>query len=104
MCAMLNGVPAGNPRRLTTKVTFAEVTLPAASLVTSKVMVAVPLPVDSALVTGGTSFDGFRSAVKIDLSASGLVGVLFEQLHDAIATTAANTARRLIVIPPSRCQ
>src|SRR5947209_11468342 len=62
-------VPAGNPVRFATKVTLAAVTLPPL-VVVSKVMVAVPVPDDSALVIGGTSFDGRSAAVKV-----GLVGV-----------------------------
>src|SRR3954469_372730 len=53
MWAMLIGVPAGNPDRFTTKVAVPPVTLLFASLVTSKVMVAVPLPVFSAFEIGG---------------------------------------------------
>src|SRR5205823_10869317 len=62
-------VPAGNPVRFATKVTVAAVTLPPL-VVVSKVMVAVPVPDDSALVIGGTSFDGSRVAVNV-----GFVGV-----------------------------
>src|SRR5881628_3341920 len=62
-------VPAGNPVRFATKVTVAAVTLPPL-VVVSNVMVAVPVPDDSALVIGGTSFDGRRVAVKV-----GFVGV-----------------------------
>jgi hypothetical protein len=59
--------PAGNPPSVTAKVALADVTLPALSRVVLSVIVAVPLTVDSALVTGGTSFAGDRLAVKIGL-------------------------------------
>src|ERR1043165_4794536 len=70
MCAMLIGVPAGKPCRFTTKLAVPPVTLLFASRVRSNVIVAAPLPVFSALLIGGFSFAGRRSAVNV-----GLVGV-----------------------------
>src|SRR5437667_11642573 len=64
MCAMLIGVPAGNPLRLTTNVAVEVVMLPAASFVTSNVIVAVPVPLASAPTMGGTSLAGDSAAVK----------------------------------------
>src|SRR5262245_40572109 len=98
MCAMLNGVPAGNPVKLTEKVTVPAVMLLAASRVTSKVIVAVPLPAASAPAIAGTSFAGLRAAVNVGLIALGLVGVLSEHPHDATAITNAHAAKRLIVV------
>ncbi len=63
---MLNGVPAGKPVRLAWNVIVPLVMLPAASLVTLNVIVAVPVPVDSALAIGGTSFAGDSAAVNSD--------------------------------------
>src|SRR5262245_60150475 len=65
MCAMLIGVPAGNPLRFTTNVAVAEVTLPDESFTAFRVMVAVPVPADSGPVTGGVSSDGRSAAVNV---------------------------------------
>src|ERR1044071_7774348 len=95
---MLIGVPAGNPVRVTTKVAVPDVMLPAESFVTSNVIVAVPLPVDSALLTGGTSFAGLRVAVNVGL-VGGLFDGEFDELHAAVpmAMAATRTVRRFIV-------
>src|SRR5215510_3067364 len=95
MCAMLNGVFAGKPLRVTWNDTVPLVMLPAASLVTLNVIVAVPLPLASALVIGGTSFAGRRSAVKAGLT--GPDGSFDDFPHPtAMASTAARTARRFM--------
>src|SRR5215468_5604499 len=62
---MLIGVEAGYPLRFTTKVAVADVTAPDESFETFNVMVAVPLPADSAPVTAGTSSDGRSAAVNV---------------------------------------
>jgi hypothetical protein len=98
MCAMLTADPAGNPVRFTTKVALADVMLPAASFAVISVMDAVPFTVDSALVTGGTSFAGDSVAVNVGLVGVGVVGV--ELLLQPAARTASATAmgdRRFIV-------
>src|SRR5579864_8113848 len=58
-------VPGGNPDRLATKVTEAEVMFPFASFVTANVIVTFPLPDASGPVTGGTSFEGISVAVNV---------------------------------------
>src|SRR5215213_6750888 len=76
MCARFTVEPAGNPPSVTAKFAVADVTLPALSRVVFMVTVTVPLTADSALVTGGTSFDGDRLAVKIGLvDGVGVFGV-----------------------------
>jgi hypothetical protein len=57
-------VPGGNPVRFATKVTDAAVMF-APLVVVSKVMVAEPEPDDSALVIGGTSFEGNNWALNV---------------------------------------
>src|SRR6188472_3070347 len=71
MCAMLIGVPGGKFDRVTWKVAVPPVTLPAASLVTSNVIVAVPVPPASLAFGSDTSFDVRRSAVKVGLVGDG---------------------------------
>src|SRR5262245_2884523 len=94
MCAMLIGVPAGKPDMFTTNVAVPPVTLPAASFVTSNVMVAVPVPLASAPVMAGTSFAGRRSAVNVGLVGGVVDGEL--ELEHAAATTAHTTATRAV--------
>src|SRR6266487_1565536 len=96
MCAALTGVFAGKPLRFTTKVADAAVTLPAASFVKSNVIVTLPLPLDSAFVTGGTSFAGLRSAVKVGFTADAVVGD--DELQPAAnsATAIASAGQYLI--------
>src|SRR5215470_4958207 len=65
MCAMLIGVPAGNPLRFTANVAVAEVIFPDESFVVFRVIVAVPLPADSGPVIGGVSSDGRNAAVNV---------------------------------------
>src|SRR5689334_15447555 len=91
MCAMLIGVFGGNPVSVTTNVALPPVMVLFASRVTSNVMVAVPLPVDSASVTGGFSFDGFRSAVNVGFVGDADVGELL--LHPTAARASANVTR-----------
>src|SRR5262245_41654184 len=98
MCAMFTVDPAGNPCRLTTNVAVAAVTLFAASLVTTSVIVAVPETVDSAFVIGGTSLAGDNVAVNVGLV--GVVGVGELLLLQPAANSASATAmgdRRFIV-------
>src|SRR5947208_16071051 len=96
MCAALIGVPGGNPLKLTTNVAVPAVTFPAASFVTSKVIVAVPLPDASVPVIGGTSLAGRRSAVNV-----GLVGVVgdgdVDDLQPVAATRAMATAAKRFI-------
>src|SRR5215208_3372871 len=76
MWASVTVDPAGNPPSVTAKFALADVTFPALSLVVFMVTVTFPLTVDSALLTGGTSFDGDNAAVKIGLvDDEGVVGV-----------------------------
>src|SRR5579864_1612643 len=89
MCAMLIGVPAGYPFRLTTNVAVPAVMLFCASLVISNVMVTLPLPVDSAFDTGGTSLDGMSVAVNVGLV--GEVGVAGELLLQPTAMSESAT-------------
>src|SRR5687768_8389064 len=94
---MLKGVPAGKPVRLTWNEIVPLVMLPAASLVTLNVIVAVPLPLASALDTGGTSFAGDSAAVNTGLTGvDGSVDDL-PQATEPMAKMAARTARRFIV-------
>src|SRR5262245_891871 len=97
MCAMFTADPAGRPVMLTTNVAVAAVTLPAASLVVTIVIEALPDTTDSALVIAGISFAGEMDAVNV-----GLVGVegdveelLQPTANRAIAT--AKTDKRVIV-------
>src|SRR6184192_568125 len=100
MCAMLIGVPAGNPARLTMNVAVPPVTLPDASRVTLNVTVAVPLPDCSALLIGGFSLEGLSSAVKVGMTALGAVDEL-PHAADPIAITIANKVKRFIIGAPS---
>jgi len=78
MCATVIVEPAGNPVRFATTVTFAPVMLLDASLVTSKVSVAVPDATDSAFVMAGTSFAGDNCAEKVILLGAVGVGAVSE--------------------------
>src|SRR5471032_766240 len=92
MCAMLIGVFAGNPERLTTKVAVAAVTFPAPSFVVTIVTVAVPLPAASPPTIAGTSFEGDSAAVKV-----GFVGVVVaavDELPQPDTRTPRATKRR----------
>src|SRR4029453_7172746 len=66
MCASVTTVPAGNPETLIWMSAVADVMVPPPSLVTVRAMVAVPEPLASALVVGGTSFAGERGTVNVD--------------------------------------
>jgi hypothetical protein len=97
--------PAGKPVRLTTNVTVAAVTLPAESLVVTNVIEAVPLTVDSLLVTGGTSFAGERVAVKVGLVGDVLLGVVEELLQPAAQSASARaTGDNRVIVRLSFCQ
>src|SRR6266540_7543060 len=100
ICAMLIGVPAGNPVRLTMNVAVPPVTLPLASLVTLNVTVAVPLPDCSALLIAGFSLEGLSSAVMVGMTALGAVDEL-PHAADPNASTIAKKAKRFIVCAPS---
>src|SRR3954466_11790792 len=73
MWAILTTDPDGKPPSVTPNVAVAAVMLPAESLVVFSVMFAVPVTVDSAFVTGGTSFAGESAAVNTGFAA-GVVG------------------------------
>ena len=68
MWPMLILVSAGQPVTSVSNSALAAVMTPAASLVVVSVNVPLPEHVASGPVIGGTSFDGFRSAVKMNLS------------------------------------
>src|SRR5258705_5249161 len=68
MCPILILVSAGQPVTSVSNSAFAAVMTPAASLVVVSVNVPLPAHVASGPVIGGTSFEGFRSAVKMNLS------------------------------------
>ena len=67
MCASVIVVPAGNPVTLIWKFAVADVMLPDSSFLTVRAMVAVPLPLASALVMAGTSLAGESGTVKVDV-------------------------------------
>src|ERR1019366_3074169 len=97
MWAIVNTVFAGKLLTLAMKVTFAVVMLPAESFVTSNVIVALPVPVDSALVIGGVSLAGSSVAVKVGLVGEvGEVDELLPQPAANSARTAARADRRFI--------
>jgi hypothetical protein len=88
MWAPVSTVFAGKPVRLTSKSAVAAVMFPDESLVVFNVTVTVPLPLASALLTGGTSFAGRSVAVnRVDVS-EGDVGES-EQPAAASASAAA---------------
>src|SRR5262245_9190330 len=93
-------VPAGNPVRFATKLIVAAVTLPPL-VVVSNVIVAEPVPEASALVIGGTSFEGSNWAVNV-----GFVGVVLGdvELPQPAATNASAMAavdsRFMVGLPP----
>src|ERR1700716_73306 len=91
MCAMLIGVPAGNPERFTTNVAVAAVTLPAASFVVTIVTVAVPLPEASAPWIAGFSWAGDSAAVNVGLV--GVVGAAGDELPQPATRTPGVTNR-----------
>src|SRR5688572_20836998 len=67
MWPMLILVSAGQPVMSVSNTAFAAVMVPAASLVVFSVKVPLPVHDASALVIGGTSFEGLRSAVNTNL-------------------------------------
>src|SRR5438067_1965264 len=97
MCAMLIGVPAGNPCMFITKVTDAAVMLPAASLVVLNVIVALPLPLASAPLMGGFSFAGESAAVKVGCVGDGEDGELLPHAAAKNEAAMASTNMRFIV-------
>src|SRR5262245_8250883 len=99
MCAPVSVVPAGKPWKLPTKLAVAAVMLLAESRVTTNVIVMLPDPPDSALVTGGTSLTGRVSAVNVGLVGVDVEGDVddFEQAP-ARARTATSTDKRFIII------
>src|SRR6476620_7083714 len=101
MWAPVSVVLAGNPDKLTWKVTLALATLLLESRVTLAVTVTVPLPVESALVIGfGRSFAGNSCAVKtmvFGLVFDGCVLVLVPP-HAAVSTTSATNSVRARVM------
>src|SRR5438105_13746337 len=101
MCAMFTDEPAGKPVRLTTKVTLAAGTLFAASRVTTIVIVALPLTVDSALVNGGPAFAGESAGVNAGLvGAGGVGGLWFVQPAGCRPTTPTMGDRRSLARLP----
>jgi hypothetical protein len=86
------GVPAGNPLRFTTNVTADVRMLPAASLVTLKVIVAVPVPPASELLIGGTSFAVESAAVNVGCVGEVVVGA--EEFEQPTANNASAEANR----------
>src|SRR3954470_23269135 len=99
MCAMLIGVFAGNPDRLTTKVAVAAVTLPAASLVVTIVTVASPRPAASAPTMAGFSFAGNSVAVKVGFV--GVVGAVEDDPQPDTRTPSVATRRDRRFIGPT---
>src|SRR4029450_3483216 len=90
-----------HPVKVVRKSTFAAVIFPFESLVKWNVIVALPVPVDSALVMGGTSWAGDMAAVytKVVGCPDGPFGLSSSSSHDAptIARAAiAQTARRFM--------
>src|SRR5258708_6538 len=85
MCAMLIGVFAGKPLRLTTNVAVPLLMVPDASVVRSNVTVAVPVPVFSPPTMVLVSFEGKSAAVKV-----GLVGVPVGEVDEELPHEAAN--------------
>src|SRR6266404_343804 len=98
MCAIRMGVPGGKPLRLTTNVTCAAVMLPDESRVTSNVIVELPVPVASAPVIGGFSFDVFRRAENVGFGCEdGDEAVSLVQADATHASAIAVKTKRVIV-------
>src|SRR5438270_5045073 len=68
-------VVAGKPLRATSSLAFPPMILPVVSFATERVRVAVPLPLASASVIGGTTSFGDRSVVNTNVFAGVGVGV-----------------------------
>jgi hypothetical protein len=66
---------------------------PDPSLVTVKAMVAVPLPLASALVTAGTSLAGESATVKVDVVVVPWDGSLGDELPHPTARTLRPTTK-----------
>src|SRR5262245_21000189 len=78
MCDAVRAVPAGNPVTETVASMVAAVMVPAGSLVTLNLSVAVPDPFASVPLIGGTSLDGSSAAVNVTEegdAGDGVVGV-----------------------------
>src|SRR4051812_8726226 len=99
MWAILTTEPAGKPPSVTPNVAVAAVMLPAESFVVFSVMFAVPVTVDSAFETGGTSFAGDSAAVNTGFAAGVVVEGEVELLPQPAAIrlrASARTGRRFI--------
>src|SRR5690242_6457087 len=93
MCAAEITVPAGNPESVTWKSTVPDWMTPAVSRVRLKVIVAVPVPADSALVTAGISFAALSWAVNLTVFAFVLDGDEGLLLPHAADTTHSATIK-----------
>src|SRR5438067_13342042 len=83
MWAMFTTAVEGRPCIVTWKLTVEAVMTLLASRVIVKSIVAVPVPVDSALVIGGVSCDAARAAVKRTLDVPGplVEGAVVDELE-----------------------
>src|SRR6266545_2004597 len=110
MCAIRMGVPGGKPLRFTTNVTFAAVMLPDESRVTSNVIVELPVPVASAPVIGGFSFEVFRRAENVGFGCDGDEGESVQADATNASVIAEKTIRFIVsgslseCVPPSARQ
>src|SRR5438046_6886284 len=82
-------VVAGKPLRVTSSFAFEPMILPVVSFAVKIVTVAVPVPLASASVIGGTTFAGERSAVKTNWFCTVGAGVGVGAAVVATATAAA---------------
>src|SRR5262249_24080998 len=90
MYAIFTVDPVGRPVMLTTKVTVAEVMLPAPSLVVTNVIEALPCTTDSPFVMAGISFAGEIEAENVGLvDADGDVELLLQPTANKAAATAS---------------
>src|SRR5262245_35120728 len=90
MCDAVKAVPAGNPCTETIASSVAAVIVPAASLVRLNVSVAVPEPLASSPLTGGTSLDARNAAVNVtDDAGEGVVGIPLSEPQAAARTPSA---------------
>src|SRR5215472_16509469 len=89
-------VPAGNPVKFATNVAGAAVMLPAASFVTSNVIVTVPLPEASGPTIGGTSLDG--NSVAVNVGFVGEDGDVDDEPHPAARNASAASADRRFIV------
>src|SRR6266850_6081039 len=99
---MLILVSAGQPVTSVSNSALAAVMVPAASLVVVSVNVPLPAHVASGPAIGGTSFEGFRSAVKTNFSCGVGTGVgvgVGATVGDAVGATAAGPQALRTSIP-----